>query len=309
MKLYHYYEKNIGPFHSISDLPDEEAESVLRRIRTEKPDAFMAKRPEDYVKKRRYFEGILREEFLKKGGLIERDTPHYFVVEAVPFFEKWYEQTAYVEVDAESLDLRTVSFTYGDSHPTFSGKVKDGKEYRNRLYTYDEIIKIIDKYGLPQIWNPDFKHGPEGYVEVQVWSDRGLERWLGHPLWHGSPYLLDKLVPNQACDIGFEQGCQLAVYATSSKEMAICFALGCEENRPGTCGRRTMMPEYGNRMVFEGCHPRYGSKGYLYRLDSKDFIYAMGSQWVCHHEVTPVERIEINVDDYLDLCIIRDGSF
>ena len=29
----------------------------------------------------------------------------------------------------------------------------------------------------------------------------------------------------------------------------------------------------------------------------------------CHHEVTPVERIEINVDDYLDLCIIRDGSF
>jgi len=178
MKLYHYFEKSIGPLRSISDLSDEEAESVLRRIKAEKPDAFISKRPEDYVAKRRRFEGILREEFLKKGGVIERDTPHYFVVEACPFFEKWYEDTGFIEIDAEQLDLRTVSFTYGDSHPTFSGKVKDGKEYRNRLYTYDEILVIIEKYGLPQIWNPDFKHGPECYVEVQVWSDRGLEPWV-----------------------------------------------------------------------------------------------------------------------------------
>jgi hypothetical protein len=306
MKLYHYYEKSVGPFHSISDLPDDEANRLLDRIRKEKPEAFISKRPEDYVAKRRHFEGILREEFLKKGGLIERETPHYFVVEAVPFFEKWYDQTAFVEIDAKQLDLRTVSFTYGDSHPTFSGKVKDGKEYRNRLYTYDEIFGIIEKYGLPQDWNPDFKFGPECYVEVQVWSDRGLEPWVNQPLWHGSPYLLDKLVPQQAYDTGFEQGCQLAVYATSKKEMAICFALGCEENQPGTCGKRTMLPEYGNRMVFEGCHPKYGSKGYLYQLDPKDFIHAMGSQWVCPHEVTPVKRIEINVDDYLDLCIVRE---
>lgn len=151
MKLYHYYEKSIGPFHSISDLADEDAKGLLERIRKEKPEAFIAKRPEDYMEKRRHFEGILREEFLKKGGLIERETPHYMVVEACPFFEKWYEQTAFVEIDAKQLDLRTVSFTYGDSHPTFSGKVKDGKEYRNRLYTYDEILGIIDKYGLPQV--------------------------------------------------------------------------------------------------------------------------------------------------------------
>lgn len=67
-----------------------------------------------------------------------------------------------------------------------------------------------------------------------------------------------------------------------------------------------MMPEYGNRMVFEGCHPRCGEKGYLYELDPKGFIHAMGTQWVCHHEVTPVKRIEINVDDYLDLCIVKE---
>lgn len=178
VKLYHYFERESGPFRSISELPDTEAEEILRRIRVEKPDIFLAKRPDDYVQKRRKFENILRNEFLKKGGSIERNTPHYLVVEEVPFFEKWYENTAWITVDTSELDLRTVSFTYGDSHPTFSGNVKDGKEYRNTLYTYDEILKIIDKYGLPQIWNPDFKYGPECYIEVQVWSDRGLEKWI-----------------------------------------------------------------------------------------------------------------------------------
>ena len=178
MLLYHYYEKKNGPFRSISELSDAQANEVLERIRVEKPDAFISKRPEDYVQKRRKFEKILLDEFRKKGGLIERETPHYLVVEACPFFEKWYEQTAFVTIDTADIDVRTLSFTYGDSHPTFSGNVKDGKEYRNRLYTYDEILGIIDKYGLPQIWNPDFKFGPECYVEVQMWTDRGIEKYL-----------------------------------------------------------------------------------------------------------------------------------
>ena len=178
MLLYHYYEKEIGPLRSISGLTDEEAEGVLCRIREEKPDCFLARRPDDYVQKRRRFESILRIEFLKAGGLIERETPHYFVVEECAFFLKWYREPAWITVDTKDLDLRTVSFTYGDSHPTFSGNVRDGKEYRNRLYNFDEIQKIIEKYGLPQVWNPDFKLGPECYVEVQVWTDRGLEKWL-----------------------------------------------------------------------------------------------------------------------------------
>ena len=179
MKLYHYYERDIGPFRSLSDLPDQEAEEVLRRIRADHPEIFLSQRPEDYLKKRRRFEEILRTEFRRKGGLIERDTPHYMVVEACPFFEQWYEHTAWITVDTDELDRRTLSFTYGDSHPTFSGKIRDGKEYRNRLYTYEEILPVIDRYGLPQHWNPDFRYGPEGYVEVQVWTDRGLEQWIG----------------------------------------------------------------------------------------------------------------------------------
>lgn len=174
MIICHYYEKQNGPFRNLSELSDEEASRILDDIRKNKPECFPAKRPDDYMLKRRKYETVMRNEFLKMGGLIEREIPHYFVVDRVPFMEKWYEEAACVELPIEALDLRTVFFTYGDSHPTFSGNVKDGKEYRNRLYDYEGIQQMIEKYGLPQIWNPDFKLGPECYIEVQVWSDRGI---------------------------------------------------------------------------------------------------------------------------------------
>jgi hypothetical protein len=54
----------------------------------------------------------------------------------------------------------------------------DGKEYRRKLYTYDEILKIIEKYGLPQDWNDDGTFGPERYIEAHVWSDDPIEKYI-----------------------------------------------------------------------------------------------------------------------------------
>ena len=82
-----------------------------------------------------------------------------------------------MKIPIEEFDKATLSFTYGDSMPTFSKAVNDGKEYRQKLYTYDEILKIIEKYGLPQDWNDDGKFGPESYVEVHVWSDETVGKY------------------------------------------------------------------------------------------------------------------------------------
>lgn len=174
MYLYHYYDKNFQPFLNLSDLPTKEAESILARIRQENPNSFCAKRAPEYMEKRFYFENILREEFAKKGGRIERKAPHYMTVEHSPWLNSWYENGAFIKIPIEEFDVNTLSFTYGDSHPTFSDRVNDGKEYRKQLYTYDEILKIIDKYGLPQDWNDDGKLGPERYIEVHVWSDETI---------------------------------------------------------------------------------------------------------------------------------------
>jgi hypothetical protein len=42
---------------------------------------------------------------------------------------------------------------------------------------YDEILGIINKYGLPQDWNDDGKFGPERYIEVQIWSDNPVNKY------------------------------------------------------------------------------------------------------------------------------------
>ena len=179
MYLYHYYDKKVGPFRNLSDLSPKEAEKVLRKIRQEKPQTQCALRQESYIKDRIYYEEVLRNEFTKKNGKIDRLIPHYMVVEHSSWLSTWYENCAYIKIPVEEFDTRTLSFTYGDSHPTFSPRVNDGKEYRKRLYTYEEILKIINKYGLPQDWNNDGRFGPERYVEVHVWSDETIGRYIG----------------------------------------------------------------------------------------------------------------------------------
>ena len=139
----------------LSDLSLNDANTILKEIAITKPNVQCAKRNADYMQARVYYENILRNEFQKKGGLIYRQVPHYMVVEHSPWLSTWYENCSFIKIPMEEFDLRTVSFTYGDSHPTFSDKVNDGKEYRKKLYTYDEILEIIEKYGLPQDWNDD----------------------------------------------------------------------------------------------------------------------------------------------------------
>lgn len=177
MYFYHFYDKSAGAFRSLSDLPLEEAKAVLEEIKAAKPKSQCAARDSEYIAKRRRCEEIVRREFSAKGGVISRTAPYYMTVEFSPWLSTWYENGGFIKIPAEEFDLRTVSFTYGDSMPTFSPAVNDGKEYRRKVYTYDEILTIIDKYGLPQDWNDDGRHGPERYIEVQVWSDETVKKY------------------------------------------------------------------------------------------------------------------------------------
>jgi hypothetical protein len=177
MYLYHYYDKRSGPFKSITALSESEAKEVFDRVRAERPGSFGAQRDETYIEKRRSCEALIRNEFIKKGGIVEVDPPYYMVVEHCPWLYSWYEEPDYIKIPIEEFDLKKISFTYGDSMPTFSPRVNDGKEYRKRLYTYEEILGIIDKYGLPQEWNADGTHGPERYIEVHVWSEEVIRKF------------------------------------------------------------------------------------------------------------------------------------
>jgi len=178
MYLYHFFDKRTGPFRSLTSISPEEAKEVIEKIKQERPDSLCAQRHDRYVEYRHNCENILKREFAVKGGVMEKASPHYMVVEFSPWLSTWYEQSDYIRIPIEEFDLRTVSFTYGDSMPTFSDKCADGKEYRKKLYMYDEILQIIDKYGLPQDWNDDGKFGPERYIEAHVWSDTPIARYI-----------------------------------------------------------------------------------------------------------------------------------
>ena len=177
MNLYHYYDKAIGPFVNLSEVSVEEAKAIIEKIKLEKPTSQCASRHDKYVEYRRNCEAILRTEFTKKEGRMQRFVPHYMVVEHSPWLSTWYENSSYIKIPIEEFDVRTLSFTYGDSMPTFSPSITDGKEYRKKLYTYEEILGVIEKYGLPQTWNDDGKFGPERYIEVHVWSDETINRY------------------------------------------------------------------------------------------------------------------------------------
>ena len=171
MYLYHYFDTAIGAFVSLSDLPVDEAKAILKTIKKTKPNSQSAQRHDKYAEYRRNCENIIRTEFLKKGGIIKRQSPYYMVVEHSPWLSTWHENGGYVKIPIEEFNLSTISFTYGDSMPAFSPTLQSEKEYFHKVYTYYEILLIIEKYGLPQDWNDDGKYGYERYIEACIWSD------------------------------------------------------------------------------------------------------------------------------------------
>jgi hypothetical protein len=81
-----------------------------------------------------------------------------------------------VHIPLAYLHPPTVSFTYGDSFPAM--RFQDGKPYRGQVYTLEELDQVVDRYGLPQVWNLDGSGGPERYIEAQVWADEPVRELL-----------------------------------------------------------------------------------------------------------------------------------
>ncbi len=98
-----------------------------------------------------------------------------------------YENPAVIKIPLTEFDPLTVSFTYGDSFAILDPALFGEEEYWNQVYFADEIIKIIDRYGLPPYVEYDFKRGiyPTDkhinhhlkYVEAHIWSNAVLDRY------------------------------------------------------------------------------------------------------------------------------------
>jgi len=175
--LYHYFERKVGPFVSLSDLSVAEAMKIQAELDKQNTTFHAGMRGEKYYERRKVLEQLVRAMFIEKGGQPVLLTPHYMVIGECPWLASWFEDGDYIKIPIDEFDLNTVSFTYGDTFPTFSPNVTDGLEYRRQVYTYKEILRIIEKYGLPQdFWNEPVFAQP-AYVEAQVWSGTPICRY------------------------------------------------------------------------------------------------------------------------------------
>lgn len=173
--LSHYYEAGDGPFRSLSDLPEAEAEALLQNFRRA-GDRFASRRKEDYLSIRRGLEEQVREMFTRKGGRPRRRHPHYLVLGDCPWLKSWYVDGCELRIPLVKFKPEIVSFTYGDTFPAL--RFLDGKPYRGQVYTLDDLPRLIEQYSLPQVWNADGSLGPERYIEAQVWDDAPLKEYL-----------------------------------------------------------------------------------------------------------------------------------
>jgi len=177
MFLYHYFEKSKGPFLSLTALSLGDAAEIQRKLVSDNK-TFAAQRNEQYLSRRYELEKLVRAMFIEKGGKPQRKTPHYFVIGECPWLAAWYEQADYIKIPIEEFNLQTVSFTYGDTFPTFSPNVTDGLEYRKKVYVYEEILEVIERYGMPQDKRDKPVFAQPCYVEAQVWSDEPVLRYI-----------------------------------------------------------------------------------------------------------------------------------
>jgi hypothetical protein len=174
MFLYHYYEAVTGPFKNLSQLSAAAARKITERLKTNS-NVFASKRSDDYLEIRRELEGRARELFILKGGKPLNPYPHYMTLGECRWIKDWYQNGREMRLPLDVFDESSISFTYGDLFPTM--RYKDGKQYRETVYTKREILELVEAIGWPQDWNHDGSKGPERYVEVQVWDERVIGKY------------------------------------------------------------------------------------------------------------------------------------
>ena len=178
--LCHYYACERG---NLSDLPLAAAEDVLEEIR-QRGVGFASQRSADYLTIRRELETKVRALFIEKGGQPRCERPHYMILGQCAWVKGWYVEGCELCIPLAHFVPEQLSFTYGDTFPAM--RYGDGRPYRGQVYTLAELPALVEQFGLPQDWNADGQHGPDRYIEAQIWDDGVLRKWLKYKERPGS---------------------------------------------------------------------------------------------------------------------------
>lgn len=184
--LYHYYEKGQLPLRSVSALPFDEAENVLNKLR-KRNENLVHPDIKWFLQWRYNMDKTIRDKFISIGGKPVRTAPVFCTLGENKGVSTWFENAACIKIPVSELDFDSVSFTYGDTMAVFNPKLYTGEEWWGKVYRYDGILKLVDKYGYPE--DPEYdgikgiypKDKPLGhylkYIEAHIWSDALLDKY------------------------------------------------------------------------------------------------------------------------------------
>jgi hypothetical protein len=174
---FRYFDNLDDPFKNIFDLEFKQW-SDYENYALENNFIWPSSYNNEYFLSRVRTEENLYKLFTSVGGKPLRKHPHYMTLGCC---DEWFRYkknfSQCIAIPLSYFDVSSLSFTYGDSYPTFNNMWKTEREYRNRIYTFNEIVNIIHSYGWPQDWNPLEQIDIENYIEIQVWSDETVNNY------------------------------------------------------------------------------------------------------------------------------------
>jgi hypothetical protein len=182
MYLYHYFDRKRGPFLSVTDLSEEEANKIREnhnRLQAEKEGRKYDENEIDYCgwAFRCNAENEMRQNFIAKGGKAPRKHPYYMVLRNDDMSDgKTFYDGDFIKIPVEEFNMSVVSFTYGDSMQNRDPGTFSDKPYKNQIYTFDEIIEIIKEYGWIKK-RDDWNWNMPCYIEAQLWSDDPINEY------------------------------------------------------------------------------------------------------------------------------------
>ncbi len=177
--LTHYYLSDIGPFQSLSALPDAEAIKIMEELCDDTPFGMRFTNPSEYLRNRQDTERWVREEFIAKGGKPQA----YYPIPMVLGSSKWMQKNApkreggtEIRIPLSVFTEQDVSFTYPDSMISrWFGREQPVEYYQpdlhGKVFTLPEILSITALKGLPEEdWEINLPDDLAPYIEAQIWN-------------------------------------------------------------------------------------------------------------------------------------------
>jgi hypothetical protein len=176
----HYYNKQNSPFLSLSELNEEKAISIMKKLYSEETEyGTRFRNPIQYLMNRKNTEAWVRQEFIKKGGTPKNLFPIYTVLGESQWIDKNGPidgETGKIRLPLSIFNEGDISFTYPDSMISkwfFEDKPQEYYMdlYHGKVFLKSEIIDLIEQNGIPEYeWKTNLPINLAPYIEGQVWN-------------------------------------------------------------------------------------------------------------------------------------------